>query len=169
MPLEDVLDLHAYLVSLPAVRSSGREPDVPMATLARRGVGLWKRLALQDRRFETDPARSDSWNRGAYLTNAPGHCGECHTPRDWLMIADENRHLDGGPHPGGKGIVPSLRGLVERGRYEDVSDLALALRFGETLGYDKLSSGNMAAIQMNLARLPESEVQAISEYLLSLK
>ena len=169
MPLQDVLDLHAYLVSLPAVTSPQREQDVPMAALARRGVGLWKRLALQDRRFETDPSRSDSWNRGAYLANAPGHCGECHTPRDWMMIADEARHLDGGPHPGGKGIVPSLRGLIERGRYKDVADLTLALQFGETLGYDKLSSGNMAQIQMNLARLPESEVRAISEYLLSLK
>jgi mono/diheme cytochrome c family protein len=169
MPLEDVLDLHAYLVSLPAVRSPRQEPDLPMTTLARRGVGLWKRLALQDRRFEADPARSDSWNRGAYLTNGPGHCGECHTPRNWLMIADQGRHLDGGPHPGGKGKVPSLRGLVERGRYKDVSDLTLALRFGETLGYDKLSSGDMAKIQMNLARLPESDVQAISEYLLSLE
>ena len=169
MRLQDVLDLHAYLVSLPAVPSPQREQDVPMAALARRGVGLWKRLALQDRRFEADPSRSDSWNRGAYLTNAPGHCGECHTPRDWLMIADQARHLDGGPHPGGKGIVPSLRGLVERGRYKDLADLTLALRFGETLGYDKLSSGNMAQIQMNLARLPESELQAISEYLLSLE
>ena len=168
MPLEDVLDLHAYLVSLPAVRSPRQEPDLPMTALARRGVGLWKRLALQDRRFEADPARSDSWNRGAYLTNGPGHCGECHTPRDWLMIADEARQLDGGPHPGGKGIVPSLRRLVGRGRYKDVSDLTLALQFGETFGYDKLSSGNMAEIQMNLARLPEEDVQAISEYLLSL-
>ena len=169
MRLQDVLDLHAYLVSLPAVGSPRRDADVPMASVSRLGVGLWKRLALQDRRFEADPGRSDSWNRGAYLTKAPGHCGECHTPRNWLMIADEARHLDGGPHPGGKGIVPSLRGLLERGRYKDLSDLTLALRFGETLGYDKLSSGNMAEIQMNLARLPEGDVQAISEYLLSLE
>jgi mono/diheme cytochrome c family protein len=168
MSFEDVLDLHAYLVSLPAVRSPHREPDVPLTALARRGVGLWKRLAFGGRRFEADPARSDSWNRGAYLTNGPGHCGECHTPRDWLMIADEARHLDGGPHPGGEGSVPSLRRLVERGRYKGVADLTLALRFGETFGYDKLSSEGMAEIQMNLARLPESDVQAIAEYLLSL-
>jgi mono/diheme cytochrome c family protein len=169
MRLEDVLDLRAYLVSLPAVRSPNREPEVPLSALARWGVGLWKMLALDDRRFEADSARSDSWNRGAYLANAPGHCGECHTPRDWLMIADESRHFGGGPHPGGKGRVPSLRGLVERGRYQDVSDLTLALQFGETLGYDKLASGSMAEIQMNLARLPESDLQAISEYLLSLE
>jgi len=169
MPIDDVLDLHAFLLSLPAVHSPRREPEVPMTALARRGVGLWKQLALQDRRFETDATRSDSWNRGAYLTNGPGHCGACHTPRSWLMIPDQSRHLEGGPHPGGKGSVPSLRGLALRGRYQDASDLTLALRFGETLGYDRLSSGDMAKIQMNLAKLPESDVESISEYLMSLE
>jgi len=168
MPLEDVLDLRAYLMSLPAVRSPGREPDVPVVGLARRGVGLWKRIAFDDRRFEPDPSRSAAWNRGAYLTNGPGHCGECHTPRTWTMALDESRHLAGGPHPGGEGKVPSLVGLVARGRYKDVADLTLALQFGETFGFDKLSSGGMADIQMNLAKLPDSDVQAISEYLLSL-
>jgi mono/diheme cytochrome c family protein len=168
MRIEDVLDLHAYLASLPAVRSPQREPDVPMTALARRGVGLWKRLAFRGRRFEADPTRSASWNRGAYLVHGPGHCGECHTPRNWLMISDEDRYLEGGPHPGGEGTVPSLRGLVERGRYKDVADLTLALRFGETFGYDKLSSGGMSEVQMNLARLPKSDVEAIAEYLISL-
>ena len=169
MPVEDVLDLRAYLMNLPAVSSSAREPEVPMAAVARRGVGLWKRLAMKDGSFEPDPARSDSWNRGAYLANGPGHCGECHTPRDWMMIPDPSRHMAGGPHPAGEGDVPSLRGLVARERYKDVRDLTLALQYGETFGYDKLSSGGMADIQMNLALLPESDVQAISEYLLSLK
>ena len=72
-------------------------------------------------------------------------------------------------HPGGEGQVPSLTGLVARGRYKDVGDLTLALQFGETFGYDKLSSGGMADIQMNLAMLPEDDLRAISEYLLSLR
>jgi len=111
---------------------------------------------------------SESWNRGAYLTNGPGHCGECHTPRDRLMIADEGRHLAGGRHPAEDVDVPSLRGLVAREKYSDAADLTLALQYGETFGYDDLSSGGMAAVQMNLALLPESDVQAISEYLVSL-
>ncbi len=168
MPLEDVLDLHAYLTSLPAVRAAKREPEVPLLALARRGVGLWKRLALDDRRFEPDPGESESWNRGAYLTSGPGHCGECHTPRNLLMIADESRRLAGGPHPAEDGDVPSLRALVTRERYADAAELTLALQFGETFGYDTLSSGGMADVQMNLALLPESDVQAISEYLVSL-
>jgi hypothetical protein len=84
------------------------------------------------------------------------------------MAPDESRHLAGGPHPAGEGQVPSLLGLVDRGRYEDAGDLTLALQFGETFGYDKLSSGGMADVQMNLAQLPESDVRAIAEYLISL-
>jgi mono/diheme cytochrome c family protein len=170
MPVEDLLDLRAYLMSLPAVRSPGRDPDVPLARLARRTVGLWKRIGLEHRTFEPDPDRDASWNRGAYLVNGPGHCGECHTPRNAFMVFDDDRRFAGGPHPGGaeEGEVPSLLDMVDRGRYKDASDLTLALQFGETLGYDKLSSGGMADIQMNLARLPQSDVEAISEYLVSL-
>jgi len=169
MTMADLLDLRAYLMSLPAVSSPSREAAVPMVALARRGVGLWKRLAFRQPTFSPEPGRTPSWTRGAYLANAPGHCGECHTPKDWLMVADETRHMAGGAHPGGEGKVPSLRGLVARKKYEDVDDLVLALQNGETLGYEDLSSGGMAAIQENLARLPESDVRAISEYLLSLR
>ena len=169
MTMADILDLRAYLMSLPAVKSPAREAEVPVIALARRGVGLWKRVAFRQPSFSPDPGRTPSWTRGAYLANAPGHCGECHTPKDWRMVADEGRHMAGGPHPGGEGKVPSLRGLLARKKYKDVDDLVLALQNGETLGYEDLSSGGMAAIQESLARLPESDVRAISEYLLSLE
>ena len=169
MAMADLLDLRAYLTSLPAVKSPPREADVPLASLARRGVGLWKQIAFRQPLFSPDPARPVSWKRGAYLANAPGHCGECHTPKDWLMVADESRHMAGGPHPGGEGKVPSLRGLLARKKYRDVDDLVLALQNGETFGYEDLSSGGMAAIQESLARLPEAELRALAEYLLSLE
>ena len=169
MTMTDLLDLRAWLMSLPAVRSPSREATLPMVALARRSVGLWKRTAFRQTTFSPEPGRTRSWTRGAYLANAPGHCGECHTPKDWLMIADASRPMAGGPHPGGEGKVPSLRGLLARKKYKDVDDLVLALQNGETLGYEDLSSGGMAAIQENLARLPESDVRAIAEYLLSLQ
>jgi mono/diheme cytochrome c family protein len=170
MPVEDLLDLWAYLNTLEPVHSPGRAPELLMPGLARRTVGLWKRLALGEEAFRPDPGRSEAWNRGAYLANGPGHCGECHTPRNALMIPDASRAYEGGPHPrGDEGEVPGLLDLQSRGRYSDVSDLTLALQFGETLGYDKLSSGGMADVQMNLAKLPEEDLRAIAEYLLSLE
>jgi mono/diheme cytochrome c family protein len=169
MTLTDIIDLRAYLAGLPPVRSPARPHDVPCLGLVRRGVGLWKRVALARAPYRPDPARGDSWKRGAYLVNAPGHCGECHTPRSWLLLGDARRALAGGPHPGGEGKVPSLRGLLARGKYKGLDDLTLALQSGETLGYEGLSSGGMAAIQENVALLPEQDVRAIAEYLLSLE
>jgi mono/diheme cytochrome c family protein len=169
MTTADLLDLRAYLMSLSAVKSSPREADLPPVPLARRGVGLWKRVAFRQPTWSPDPARPASWNRGAYLAHAPGHCGECHTPKGWLMIEDLGRHMAGGPHPAGEGKVPSLRGLRARKKYKDAGDLVLALQHGETLGYEDLSSGGMAAIQESLARVPEPELRALAEYLLSLE
>jgi mono/diheme cytochrome c family protein len=170
MRVEDLLDLWAYLNALEPVHSPGHAAEIPMIGLARRAVGLWNRLALDESGFHPDPERGEAWNRGAYLVNGPGHCGECHTPRNALMIPDEKRAFAGGPHPrGDEGKVPSLLDLEGRGRYSGVSDLTLALQYGETLGYEKLSSGGMAEIQMNLAMLPEDDLRAIAEYLLSLK
>jgi mono/diheme cytochrome c family protein len=169
MPASELLDLRAYLMSVEPVRSVPPPHRVPLLALARRGVGLWKLVAFARPPFALASGGSDSWKRGAYLVNRPGHCGECHTPKNVLMIEDLGRHLAGGPHPGGEGKVPSLHGLVARKRYKSVDDLVLALQNGEELGYQHLSSGGMAAIQTNLAQLPERDVRAIAEYLLSLE
>jgi mono/diheme cytochrome c family protein len=151
------------------VKSPDRSPDIPFAPLLREGVGLWKHLALSRESYRPDPAKSESWNRGDYLVNGPGHCGECHTPRNIFMVSDADRHMAGGPHPEGKDKVPSLRNLVARGRYADAAELVSAMRFGEMLGFDKLSSGGMGQVQTNLAKLPQDDLNAIAEYLVSLE
>lgn len=169
MRIEDVLDLRAYLATLPPVKSPFRSPDVPLAGVMRPLIGWWKMLAMNDAPFTPDPQRPDTWNRGAYLVTGPGHCGECHTPRNLLMVMDGSRPLAGGPHPEGTGRVPSLRGLIERGDYKDVKDLATALKYGEIFGYDGLSAGGMGKVQASLEKLPDSEINAMAEYLASLR
>ena len=169
MTPEDVLDIRAYLASLPPVTSPEREAEITGLPLIRRGVGLWKWVGLDTTPWTPDPAQSDSWNRGSYLVNAPGHCQECHTPRNIFMALDESRAFEGGPHPEGKGRVPSLRGLIARGRYTDAADLATALQEGDAMGYDKLAAGGMGQVRRNIARLPESDIQAIADYIASLK
>lgn len=174
MRLADVLDLKGYLMSLEPVRSERRPPEFPLGLpvewFARRTIGLWKLLAFSDQPFEPDPTRSEVWNRGAYLVSGPGHCGECHTPRNFLMMPKEAERFAGGPHPDGSDDrVRSLRDLVGRERYKDAADLAMALQFGEAFGYDKLSRGGMGSVQSNLAKLPPEDVAAIAEYLVSLK
>ena len=49
----------------------------------RRGIGLWKRVYLEEAPVVADDALGDDpvLTRGRYLVEGPGHCGECHTPR----------------------------------------------------------------------------------------
>lgn len=168
MPTGDVLDLFAYLKTLAPVASPARSPDVPAEWLLRRATGIWKHLALNPP-VTNDPGQSPAWNRGHYLVTGPGHCGECHTPRNFMMVPDQARALAGAPHPEGKGRVPSLRDLIGRGKYESADDLASALSLGEMGGYDRLTSGGMGDVQANIAKLPQADIQAIADYLTSLK
>jgi mono/diheme cytochrome c family protein len=168
MKVEDVLDIKAYLDSLPPVKNASNPQNVFALPIVRRGLGLWKWIGLDETKFVPEKQTAE-WNRGAYLVNGPGHCSECHTPRTTFMSSDLSKIFQGGPHPDGKGKVPSLRDLAGRGRYKDVKDLALAFQNGEELGYDKMSSGGMGEVRKNIARLPEADVAAIAEYIMSLK
>jgi mono/diheme cytochrome c family protein len=173
MTLPDILDLKAYLFSLPAVHNPDKPPEMPFGRLgewvSRRVMGLWQLAGLDPTPFVPNPSQSAEWNRGAYLVKGPGHCSECHTPRTLLMTSDASRWLQGGPHPEGDGKVPSLVGLIERKRYKDANDIKTALQFGETFGYDKLSAGGMGSVQSNISKLPDADVAAIGIYLASLK
>jgi mono/diheme cytochrome c family protein len=169
MKIEDVLDLKAYLASLTPVSNPAKPHDVLALPLVRRGLGAWKWIGFDETKVQDDTSKSLSWNRGRYLVDGPGHCNECHTPRNLFMASDTTRYLAGGPHPDGDGKVPSLHDLMGRGRYKDATDLASAFEFGEVMGYDKMSSGGMGAVQGNLARLPPEDRQAIADYLVSLQ
>lgn len=169
MKTEDVLDIKAYLDTLAPVASPEKAADIPAPWLLRRGVGIWKHLGFDTAQWQPDAAQSPAWNRGAYLANGAGHCNECHTPRNLFMAPDWSRQFAGGPHPGGEGKVPSLRDLIGRGKYTDAADLASAFQNGEMMGYEHMSSGGMGEVQTNLSKLPEAEVQALAEYIASLK
>lgn len=169
MTVADARDLKAYLFSLPPVAHAVPPADVPVAGLARLLMGPWKWLAGGRAGVPPDPAKGAAWNRGAYLVQGPGHCGECHTPRNLFMVAKTESFLAGGPHPEGKGKVPSLRGLIARKRFKDVDDLTNALRFGEAFGYEDMSSGGMGKVQSNLGALPEEDVKAIAIFLAGLR
>ncbi|NJM31010.1 MAG: c-type cytochrome [Rhizobiales bacterium] len=114
MKIEDVLDIKAYLATLPAVAAPAKASEIPLPFLLRRGLGAWKWIGLDTTAWVADAAQSESWNRGSYLVNGPGHCQECHTPRTIFMSSDTSKRFAGGPHPEGEGKVPSLLDLVAR-------------------------------------------------------
>jgi len=103
MRFDDLRDLFAYLKMLPGVSGRVRDHDLPFPFNIRRTLGLWKLLFLDGKPFEPDPSRSAQWNRGAYLVNGPGHCAECHSPRNPLGGVIASLRFTGGPSPDGQG------------------------------------------------------------------
>ena len=108
MALADMRDLFAYLKTLPPLTGRVRRHDLMFPFNLRRLVGVWKLLFLRDATFAPDPSQSAQWNRGAYLVNGPGHCAECHSPRNFLGAIVESQRFAGGPSPDGKSFVPNI-------------------------------------------------------------
>ena len=165
MTPKDVADLAAFLHTLPAVKGKAPANALAFPFSIRRAVGLWKLLYFDNAPLRPDPGQSEQWNRGRYLVEGPGHCGECHTPRGFLGEMEESKALSGAPLPDGHGKSANLRGggfLT----WTD-ADIVEALTSGFTPSGDVLGGG-MNAVVGNLAKLPESDREAIAVYLKSL-
>jgi mono/diheme cytochrome c family protein len=163
MPPQDVADLRAFLRTLPPV--AGRPPDHELGFpwSIRRGVGLWKLLHLDAAPAVAIDTSDPLVARGQYLAEGPGHCGECHTPRDATGGMDRSRWLAGGPSPEGEGRIPNV---TPGGDLADWSpaDVAYYFETGFTPDFDT-AGGLMAAVQRNLAELSPGDREAIAAYL----
>jgi len=91
----DVLAIKAYLFSLKPVHAPAPQNSLSFPFNQRALMGLWSAFFNPDQRYQPNTERSAQWNRGAYLTEALAHCGECHTPRN-LLFALNNRQKFGG-------------------------------------------------------------------------
>lgn len=165
MTAGDINDLFGYLKTLPA------SPDVaPPHALSfpfnmRMAVGGWKLLYLDDQPRIALPAdASDAVKRGQYLVEGPGHCGECHTPRNALGGFESGQWLAGGPNPEGEGRIPDITpGSQSIGSWSE-ADIVNYLETGFTPDFDSVG-GSMVEVQRNLAHLPKSDLEAIAAYL----
>lgn len=161
----DIVDLHAYLKTLPAV--AGRAPDHKLGFpfSMRRGLGLWKLLYLSPDPVIAFPEGTDAKVlAGRYLVEGPGHCGECHTPRDFAGGVDRSKWLAGAVAAEGEGKVPNITdGEGGIGDWSE-SDIAYFLESGFTPDFDSVG-GTMTEVQRNMARLRPEDREAIAAYL----
>ncbi len=167
MRIEDVLDLKAFLDTLPPVggRVDGPELDFPWSV--RRGIGAWKRRYL-DSAVVLDIATGDVLvERGRDLVEGAGHCGECHTARDRFGGLELDRWLAGAPNPEGRGRVPDLTPGSKNVADWSANDIAYYLESGFTPDFDTVG-GTMVAVQENMAMLPADDRAAIAAYLKAL-
>ncbi len=155
---EDVLDVAAYLMTLPAVEFTAPAHEVPV-WLWRWTLAGWNKLAgwLQPKLAqETDPVVA----RGAYLARHLGHCGECHTPRNSLGIPDFNREFTGAPLGDGEVEAIDAEGLADWTEGDFVFFLFLGVKpDGEFVG------GEMEkVIEHNTSKLTKEDQRALAAF-----
>jgi len=165
MGMSDLRDLFAHIKTLPAVQGSVRDHDVPFPFNIRRLLGGWKLLFLGSDTFRPDASKTAQWNRGAYLVNGPGHCAECHSPRNVLGGIVSGQRFAGGPNPEGEGWVPNITQARLKDWSED--DIAYLLESGSTPEGDSVG-GSMAPVIRNTSQLSEEDRTAMAIYLKSL-
>jgi mono/diheme cytochrome c family protein len=165
MTLADLRDMFAFIKTLPPVAGRVRDHDIQFPFNIRLSLGGWKFLYLDGRSFVPDPNRPAEWNRGAYLVNGPGHCAECHSPRNLLGGIIEAKRFAGGPNPEGEGTIPNIT-QQSLGEYSD-KDIAEVLATGTTPDGDSVG-GSMAAVVRNTGQLPASDRAAMAAYIKSL-
>jgi mono/diheme cytochrome c family protein len=160
----DLRDLFAYLKTLPAAQGRAPEHQQSFPFNIRRLIGGWKLLFRDGLPYQPDPRKPDDSNRGAYLVNAPGHCAECHSPRNFLGAIKSNLRFSGGLLPDGRDWVPNITQL-KLGKWSE-NDIADMLATGMTP--DDRVAGPMAEVVRNTAQLTDDDRMAIAVYIKSL-
>ena len=162
----DALAIKAYLFSVPAVRQDNRPHDVIFPFSWRVLQTGWKLLFFTPGPFQPAPERSAAYNRGAYLVTALAHCGECHTPRNFLGALRSGQWLAGTPDgPDGQlvpNITPDPGTGIGRWQKEDVVEL---LKTGTTPEQSKVKGAMKETIEDGLKYLSDGDLEAIADYL----
>ena len=160
----DMQALYAYLMAQPAVRAETPQNALAFPFNLRPLMAGWNALFHKPDVFQPDPAKSETWNRGAYLVEGLGHCSACHSPRNALGAEKANAYLAGGFAEGWE--APALTSLSQAPIPWSEDELYAYLRTGESRLHG-VAAGPMAPVVKELAALPDSDIRAMAVYLAS--
>jgi mono/diheme cytochrome c family protein len=160
----DLKDLWAYLRSLTPNARVNTPHDLRFPFGWRWLVWIWKWLFFTPGPFQPDPACSAILNRGAYLVDALGHCGECHTPRNFLGGPKSSRYLAGGKLPDGKGVPNLTPTRLKKTSDKDLKDF---LQTGQTPDGDVVAESMGEVIRNTTSQLTPPDLEALLAYLRS--
>ncbi|MGB1088434.1 MAG: c-type cytochrome [Alphaproteobacteria bacterium] len=153
----DAAALYAYFMSLAPVRNEIAAHNLPLAFKWRGVLNGWRTLFLEATAL--DPEK----NRGRYLAEALGHCGECHTPRTPLGNLDHTRRFEGTPHgPDGEKVPAITAAALADWSVDDIAEL---LKSGFKPDYDNVQGSMGEVVAESTSRLDDADRQAIAAYL----
>lgn len=165
----DVQLLWEYLRRQPPVAQPNKPQALPWYLKSRALLAVWKWLFFVPGQQVPRPDRDATWNRGAYLVEAVVHCGECHTPRNFIG-APRRDWIHAGTRAGPDdavvpNITPDKKTGIGRWRKSDVAEY---LDSGMTPDGDFAGDLMAEVIDRSTQPLLKADREAIATYLLSL-
>ena len=160
----DLRDLWAYLRTLPPNSRASQQHDLRFPFGFRFVVTFWKWLYFTPGPFADLPAASSAVNRGAYLVQALGHCGECHTPRNFLGGPRRDRLLAGGKMPDGKDVANLTPGGLKKWGDKELMEFLVS---GTTPDGDAANATMDEVIRNTTSQLTPVDRAALMAYLRS--
>jgi mono/diheme cytochrome c family protein len=157
----DVAALYAYFMTRPPVEAAAKPNTLPFPLNIRLLQEGWKILFFRPGQFQSDPAQSADWNRGAYLADALSHCSACHTPRNLLGAEEHTAAYEGAEIDGW--IAPPLTAANPTPTPWTQAELHAYLRDGVAPLHGS-STGPMAPVVQGLHALPDTDVEAIATF-----
>ena len=115
MTRTDADAIYAYIMQLRPMKVANRSTGLNFPFNIRLGMLGWNLLFLHDSLPAISAGSSPAWQRGRYVVNVLGHCGECHTPRGIVGEMELSRSLTG--FALGRVAAPDITpaGLASRG------------------------------------------------------
>lgn len=165
---DDMRALFAYLKQgVAPVRQENKPLGIKWPFNQRWGLALWNALFVDDTPYRPNPARDATWNRGAYLTQGPGHCGACHTPRG-LAFQEKAMSESGGNGPLylSGATVESWRAVNLRALWP-VEDFVTFLKTGRNR-YAIAGGGMTDVVHHSTQYISDADLTAMGVYLQSL-
>jgi mono/diheme cytochrome c family protein len=158
--------IKAYLFSLKPVHAPARQNTLSFPFNQRALMDVWALLFNPDKRFEPRPQRDPQWNRGAYIVEAMGHCGECHTPRNFLQALDQGHKFSGAVQAGWRAYNITSDPKSGIGAWSE-ADLAHYLAVGHADGRGTATGPMGEAVDHSLRYLTQSDITAMVTYVRS--
>jgi mono/diheme cytochrome c family protein len=162
----DALAIKAYLFSLPALSVANKPNEIAFPFNQRWAMGIWSAMFSANERFKPDSERSAQWNRGAYVAEALGHCGECHTPRNLAFALNNRKKFGGALTAGWRAYNISSDQASGVGTWDD-EELAAYLSTGHAAGHGSAAGPMGEAVDESLSKLVPEDIRAIVAYLRS--
>lgn len=167
MSREDALAIKAYLMSLAPVAATAPENRMKFPYSQRWLMVGWNLFNNPGKELKPDPAKPADWNRGAYLVEGLGHCGECHTPRNFMQGLKGSKAFAGTDIQGWHAYNLTGDKTAGLGGWSE-AQLVQYLSTGHADGRGPASGPMAEAIENSLRYLAPEDIHAMVVYLKSL-